>query len=45
VTFGGVLVLMFLMHLAVHHRRDHELAGARAAQRELAQEGVAEPRV
>jgi zinc/manganese transport system permease protein len=41
VTFGGVLVLMFLMHLVVHHRKESELVGARAAQRELADEGVA----
>jgi zinc/manganese transport system permease protein len=39
VTFGGVLVLMFLLHLLVHHRRNTELVGARAAQRELSQEG------
>jgi zinc/manganese transport system permease protein len=41
VTFGGVLVVMFLLHLIVHHGRDNELAGARAAQRELSREGVA----
>ncbi len=41
VTFGGVLVLMFLLHLVVHHGRSTELAGSRAAQRELSQEGVA----
>src|SRR5689334_17695482 len=41
VTFGGVLILMFLMHLVVHHRKESELLGARAAQRELADEGVA----
>jgi zinc/manganese transport system permease protein len=40
VTFGGVLVLMFLMHLIVHHGRNTALAGARAAQRELSQDGV-----
>jgi zinc/manganese transport system permease protein len=40
VTFGGVLVLMFLMHLIVHHGRGTALAGAHAAQRELSQEGV-----
>jgi zinc/manganese transport system permease protein len=44
VTFGGILVLMFLMHLIVHHRRSNELAGSRAAQRELTHEGLAEPR-
>jgi zinc/manganese transport system permease protein len=44
VTFGGILVLMFLMHLIVHHRRNHDLAGAHAAQRELSHEGIAEPR-
>lgn len=42
VTFGGVLVLMFLMHLIVHHGRDTALAGARAGQRELSQDGVAD---
>jgi zinc/manganese transport system permease protein len=41
VTFGGVLVLMFLLHLVVHHGRGKELAGSRAAQRELPREGVA----
>jgi zinc/manganese transport system permease protein len=44
VTFGGVLVVMFLLHLLLHHRQGAELAGARAAQRELSQEGVASPR-
>ena len=43
VTFGGVLVMMFLLHLVVHHGRSTELAGSRAAQRELSQEGVARP--
>ena len=42
VTFGGILVLMFLLHLVVHHGRATELTGARAAQRELSQEGVAQ---
>jgi ABC 3 transport family len=42
VTFGGILVLMFFVHLFVHHRRGHALDGARAAQRELSQEGAAE---
>src|SRR6266849_1774577 len=42
VTFGGVLVVMFLLHLVVHHGRAAELAGSRAAQRELSQEGVAQ---
>jgi len=41
VTFGSVLVLMFLLHLVVHHRRNSGLAGAHAAQRELEHEGVA----
>jgi zinc/manganese transport system permease protein len=44
VTFGGILVLMFLMHLIVHHGRSTALAGARAAQRELPEEGLVEPR-
>src|SRR4029077_4750662 len=44
VTFGGVLVIMFLLHLVVHHGRSTELAGSRAAQRELSQEGVASQR-
>jgi ABC-type Mn2+/Zn2+ transport system permease subunit len=36
VTFGGVLVAMFLMHLLVHHgRAAHELKGATSGQREL----------
>lgn len=30
-TFGGVLVLMFLVHLVIFHKREHALAGARAA--------------
>jgi zinc/manganese transport system permease protein len=44
VTFGGILVVMFLLHLVVHHRKQTELVGAHAAQRELHQEGVASPR-
>ena len=44
VTFGGVLVVMFLLPLVVHHGRSTELAGSRAAQRELSQEGVASQR-
>jgi zinc/manganese transport system permease protein len=44
VTFGGVLVVMFLLHLAVHHGRGTELAGTPAARRELSQEGVPSPR-
>ena len=43
VTFGGILVLMFLLHLVVHHRRTNELTGARAAHRELSQEGAGSP--
>jgi len=35
VTFGGVLVLMFFLHLLVHHGRATDLVGAQAAQREL----------
>src|SRR6266852_64010 len=35
-TFGSVLILMFFLHLIVHHGRDaRELAGAQAARREL----------
>jgi zinc/manganese transport system permease protein len=41
VTFGGVLILMFFLHLLAHHRRTTDLAGAHAAQRELTQEGEA----
>jgi zinc/manganese transport system permease protein len=41
VTFGGVLVVMFLLHLVVHHGRANELAGSHAAQRELPREGLA----
>ena len=44
VTFGGVLVLMFLLHLVVHHGRNTELAGSRSAHRELSQQGVASQR-
>jgi hypothetical protein len=40
VTFGMVLVLMFFLHLLVHHRSNGQLAGAHAAHRELEQEGV-----
>jgi ABC-type Mn2+/Zn2+ transport system permease subunit len=44
VTFGGVLVVMFLLHLVVHHSRaTTELAGARSARRELSHEGAANP--
>ena len=39
VTFGGVLVLMFLLHLLVHHGRVNELSGAHSAHRELSEEG------
>ena len=37
VTFGGVLILMFLLHLIVHHGRNnnHQLAGASSAKHEL----------
>ena len=36
VTFGAILVLMFFVHLIVHHGRStHELKGAAAARREL----------
>ena len=36
VTFGGVLILMFLLHLVVHHGRTRRgLVGATSAQREL----------
>jgi len=36
VTFGGVLLLMFFLHLIVHHRRDaRKLAGAASAHREI----------
>src|SRR6266403_1154620 len=36
VTFGGILVLMFFLHLIVHHGRSaHELKGAASAHREL----------
>ena len=41
VTFGAVLVLMFLLHIVMHHSRVSQLAGAKSAQRELPQEGVA----
>src|SRR5206468_12638412 len=36
VTFGGILVLMFFLHLIVHHGRSaHELEGSASARREL----------
>src|SRR6267154_1716905 len=36
VTFGGILVLMFFLHLIVHHgRSSRELEGAASANREL----------
>ena len=36
VTFGGVLILMFLVHLVVHHgRARRELVGATSAQHEV----------
>jgi len=44
VTFGGVLVVMFLLHLLMHHRRGAELTGAHSAHRELSQEGMPSPR-
>src|SRR5215470_17316047 len=44
VTFGAVLIVMGIAHLVLHHSRDSALAGARAAQRELSHEGVADPR-
>jgi zinc/manganese transport system permease protein len=44
VTFGGILVVMFLLHLIVHHRPVSELSGSHAAQRELPHEGVASER-
>src|SRR3989442_4616733 len=36
VTFGGVLIIMFLVHLLLHHGREaRQLEGAAAAQREI----------
>src|SRR6266404_4539052 len=36
VTFGGVLIIMFLIHLILHHGREaRQLEGAAAAQREI----------
>src|SRR6266849_581738 len=36
VTFGGVLIIMFLLHLVLHHGREaRQLEGAAAAQREI----------
>jgi zinc/manganese transport system permease protein len=40
VTFGGVLVVMFLLHLLVHHGKSVQLEGAHSAQHELRREGV-----
>src|SRR5713226_2995886 len=35
VTFGAVLIVMFLVHLIVHHGRNNGLAGATSANHEL----------
>ena len=36
VTFGGILVVMFLLHLILHHGRSaRELKGSVSAEREL----------
>ena len=46
-TFGGVLVLMFLAHVMLHHQgEENTLMGARSARREEKQRGgqAAEPR-
>src|ERR1700720_1129764 len=43
-TFGIVLILMAACRVLLHHGQGAELAGARAAQRELSQEGIASPR-
>jgi zinc/manganese transport system permease protein len=40
VTFGAVLILMFLVHLVLHHGHRTSLTGASAAQRELTGEGI-----
>src|SRR5437762_4367443 len=42
VTFGAVLILMFLLHLIVHHGRNNStaLAGASAAKHELPQQDL-----
>jgi zinc/manganese transport system permease protein len=40
VTFGSVLVLMFFLHLIVHHRRNSGPPGAPAGQRELEHQGT-----
>ena len=43
VTFGAVLLIMFLLHLLVHHGREARLLrGAASAHRELPEEGVVE---
>lgn len=45
VTFGGVLVLMFLLQLILHHGQDaRQLEGAASAHRELEQQGVPQTR-
>src|SRR3989449_490572 len=45
VTFGAVLLLMFVLHLVVHHRRDaRALRGAVSAHGELPPGGVVETR-
>jgi hypothetical protein len=36
VTFGGILILMFLVHLLVHHGRyGRQLKGATSAQHDI----------
>ena len=36
VTFGGILILMFFVHLLLHHGREaRQLEGAASAQREV----------
>lgn len=45
VTFGAILVLMFFVHLIIHHRSSaRELHGAVSARRELEHEGVPQAR-
>jgi len=45
VTFGGVLVLMFLLHLILHHSRDaRQLEGAPSTRGPLEQESVPQAR-
>src|SRR5215468_7453311 len=40
VTFGAILILMFLLHLIVHHGKNNQLLGATSAKHEIEHESV-----